>query len=413
MKRPLVGVALLVALCCAMLASSRLAAAAQLNWVAIGDSYSAGVGGAAMGQGPCDRDQEAAYSAQAERLLEGRGMAFSYLLAACSGATASDILNGQIATVGHADIVTMTIGGNDAGFSSWLKLCLASLSCPGSDSINWNDIYQRLIETYVRVREVMPAQGHLFVLTYPVFFANTTRWANRRCPGDADFTHLFAKRLNEAAVRLGDTIYLAIQTANKQVVASGRPGNIHFVDVRPRVVREYLDGRTRRIAYDPTGICSGVPDVLQTMNGLFSGRGDQLTDAFHPTNIGYFNMAVPLANLIQSIFAPSGTGGGGGGPGSGGGPTVPETTGGLTHAWTDYTDAGGSEGPTIPAYTTVQISCKLQGFQVSDGNTWWYRIGSDPWNDGYYASADAFYNNGQTSGSLQGTPFVDPNVPDC
>ena len=27
--------------------------------------------------------------------------------------------------------------------------------------------------------------------------------------------------------------------------------------------------------------------------------------------------------------------------------------------------------------------------------------------------ADAFYNNGQTSGSLRGTPFVDPAVPDC
>jgi len=34
-------------------------------------------------------------------------------------------------------------------------------------------------------------------------------------------------------------------------------------------------------------------------------------------------------------------------------------------------------------------------------------------NGGYYASADAFYNNGQTSGSLHGTPFVDNNVPNC
>ena len=30
-----------------------------------------------------------------------------------------------------------------------------------------------------------------------------------------------------------------------------------------------------------------------------------------------------------------------------------------------------------------------------------------------YASADAFYNNGHTSGSLTGTPFVDNNVPNC
>ncbi len=92
---------------------------------------------------------------------------------------------------------------------------------------------------------------------------------------------------------------------------------------------------------------------------------------------------------------------------------VAETTGGPTHTWTNYTNAGGYEGPTIPAYTTVLISCKLTGFRVADGNTWWYRIGSAPWNNAYYASADAFYNNGQTSGSLKGTPFVDPAVPDC
>jgi len=28
-------------------------------------------------------------------------------------------------------------------------------------------------------------------------------------------------------------------------------------------------------------------------------------------------------------------------------------------------------------------------------------------------TADAFYNNGATSGSLRGTPFVDPAVGDC
>jgi hypothetical protein len=90
-----------------------------------------------------------------------------------------------------------------------------------------------------------------------------------------------------------------------------------------------------------------------------------------------------------------------------------ETTGGETHTWTNYTNAGGYEGPTIPSNATVAIACKLSGFRVEDGNTWWYRIASSPWNGAYYASADAFYNNGQTSGSLKGTPFFDPNIPNC
>lgn len=90
-----------------------------------------------------------------------------------------------------------------------------------------------------------------------------------------------------------------------------------------------------------------------------------------------------------------------------------ETPGGVTHTWTNYTNAGGYEGPQIPAYQTVQVACKLPGFAVADGDTWWYRIASSPWNGEYYASADAFYNNGQTSGSLHGTPFVDGAVADC
>jgi cell wall-associated NlpC family hydrolase len=94
-------------------------------------------------------------------------------------------------------------------------------------------------------------------------------------------------------------------------------------------------------------------------------------------------------------------------------PTFPETTGSVVHTWTDYADAGGSEGPEIPSNATVQILCKVNGFTVADGNTWWYLIASSPWNGAYYGSADAFYNDGATSGSLLGTPFVDPSVPNC
>lgn len=90
-----------------------------------------------------------------------------------------------------------------------------------------------------------------------------------------------------------------------------------------------------------------------------------------------------------------------------------ETVGGVTHTWTNYTNAGGTQGPSIATGQTVQVYCRVQGFRVADGDTWWYRIASPPWSGTYYASADAFYNNGQTSGSLQGTPFVDSSVAGC
>jgi Cutinase len=113
---------------------------------------------------------------------------------------------------------------------------------------------------------------------------------------------------------------------------------------------------------------------------------------------------------------PGGPSGAGTPPPGGGSPPAPtyaETTGGVTHTWTNYSNAGGTQGPSIPSNSTVQIACKVTGFAVADGDTWWYQIASSPWNSAYYASADAFYNNGQTSGSLIGTPFVDPAVPDC
>jgi hypothetical protein len=48
-----------------------------------------------------------------------------------------------------------------------------------------------------------------------------------------------------------------------------------------------------------------------------------------------------------------------------------ETTGGVGHTWTNYTNAGGTQGPSIASNQTVAIACKLTGFRVQDGNTWW------------------------------------------
>ena len=62
---------------------------------------------------------------------------------------------------------------------------------------------------------------------------------------------------------------------------------------------------------------------------------------------------------------------GGGGGGTPPPPTYTETVGGVAHTWTNYTNAGGTEGPSIASNATVQIACKLTGFKVADGNTWW------------------------------------------
>lgn len=83
------------------------------------------------------------------------------------------------------------------------------------------------------------------------------------------------------------------------------------------------------------------------------------------------------------------------------------------NTFTNPANAGAPLGQHVAAYQTIQVSCRLTGFKVADGNTWWYKIASSPWNNAFYAPADNYYNNGQTSGSLSGTPFVDTAVPMC
>jgi hypothetical protein len=142
--------------------------------------------------------------------------------------------------------------------------------------------------------------------------------------------------------------------------------------------------------------------------------------SFYASADAFYNNGQTSGSLSATPFVdpavPSCDGGGGGGtppPPPPPPPTYGETTGGVTHTWTNYSNAGGTQGSSIPSNATVQIACRVNGFAVADGNTWWYRIASSPWSNSFYASADAFYNNGQTSGSLHGTPFVDPNVPTC
>ncbi|KAA2254302.1 SGNH/GDSL hydrolase family protein [Solihabitans fulvus] len=96
------------------------ASAATVNYVALGDSYSSGVGtGDYYGDsGSCYRSPEA-YPAQ-WAANHGANLAFD----ACSGAKTSDVLNNQLGDLNAStNLVTISIGGNDAGFSDVISSC--------------------------------------------------------------------------------------------------------------------------------------------------------------------------------------------------------------------------------------------------------------------------------------------------
>ena len=158
--------------------------------------------------------------------------------------------------------------------------------------------------------------------------------------------------------------------------------------------RKHLGGRAERRRRAQTG----TRDYRRISVDNSGGVTAQTTTPAITTTTSTTTTSTTTASTSTSTAAPT---------------TYSETAGSVAHTWSDYQDAGGTEGSPIAAQQTVQITCKTGGFEVADGNTWWYRIASTPWNNQFYVSADAFYNNGETSGSLQGTPFVDPAVPNC
>ena len=117
---PLVLTVLLAALG-VVLALASPASAAGAHYVALGDSYSSGVGAGEYtdSSGSCDRSPNA-YS----QLWANAHSPASYTSVACSGATTADVLNNQLSALTSATtLVSITIGGNDENFASVMKDC--------------------------------------------------------------------------------------------------------------------------------------------------------------------------------------------------------------------------------------------------------------------------------------------------
>jgi lysophospholipase L1-like esterase len=102
-------------------------AATTVNYVALGDSYSSGLGAGdyISSSGSCDRST----NAYPEQWAAANSPA-TFTSAACSGATTADVINSQVSALrSGTTLVSITIGGNDAGFSRVMETCvLASTS---------------------------------------------------------------------------------------------------------------------------------------------------------------------------------------------------------------------------------------------------------------------------------------------
>jgi lysophospholipase L1-like esterase len=95
-------------------------AAPSTDYVALGDSYSAGTGTNDYDLNASCQRSSLSYPA----LWAAQQGTASFTFAACSGATTSDVRGSQLAGLdAGTDLVTITIGGNDAGFVATVLAC--------------------------------------------------------------------------------------------------------------------------------------------------------------------------------------------------------------------------------------------------------------------------------------------------
>jgi lysophospholipase L1-like esterase len=153
------------------------AGAAGARYVALGDSYSSGVGAGSYdpASGNCQRSSNA-YPAK----WAAAHSPASFNFVACSGATTADVLNSQLGPLDSSTtLVSITIGGNDAGFSSVMETCVlgSDSACltavSGAEAFAQNTLPGRLNTLFSTIHLKAPS-AHVVVLDYPHLYIITS-----------------------------------------------------------------------------------------------------------------------------------------------------------------------------------------------------------------------------------------------
>ena len=148
------------------------AAAAAVNYVALGDSYSSGLGAGSYisSSGSCDRSNNA-YPEQ----WAGRSLA-RLVVSWPAGATTADVISGQVSALSASTtLVSLTIGGNDAGFSSTMETCVlqSTSSCVSAVSKAETIINGTLLsslETALQDIKAHAPSAKIVLLDYPELY---------------------------------------------------------------------------------------------------------------------------------------------------------------------------------------------------------------------------------------------------
>ena len=223
---------------------------ATTDYVALGDSYSSGVG--APGQtGLCLRSPNGY-----PRQWVSRSQPKSFTDLTCGGAVTDDVIDDQVPDIpAGADLISITIGGNDAGFAPTVLSCQISsdAACARTVADAEADIRTTLPgaldRTYAAIKAKAPS-ARVVVLDYPLLFDTSSA----SC-GLTGMSLAKRRALNGGAQVLDDLI-------RERTAAAG----LTFSDVRDE--------------FTGHGICAGSP----YLNGLTVIPPQ---NSFHPNKTGY------------------------------------------------------------------------------------------------------------------------------
>lgn len=243
----------------ALLSLGGAAVAAADDYVALGDSYSSGTGTRTYFHAGCQRSVYA-YPSLVDAAIPETNLTF----VACSGAETSDVLASQVSSLNSGtDWVTITIGGNDAGFADVITECALPgwfSDCPGAlddaEEFIENTLPERLDDVYDAI-DVKAPNATAIVLSYPRLFMGID------CNAGTFFSGSELTRLNEMADLLRDV-------TEERVEAAG--AGFEFADAIPPFIGH--------------AVCSSE----EWLNGLSSPIGE----SFHPNTDGHSDGYAPL-----------------------------------------------------------------------------------------------------------------------
>ncbi len=250
----------LVAVCVGVLVPAAVAAAAP-QYVALGDSYSSGVGTRVFysEEGSCSRSPDA----YGPKIAAARGYTLSFQ--ACSGAKTGDVISKQLGTLSSStSLVTITIGGNDAGFSEVILNCaLYYFTCGSAISTANNYITKTLpgvLDTTYNDIRAKASTAHVVVLGYPHLFTAEGATCNFNF-----LTSSHEKELNHTGDLLDSTI-------SSRAAAHG----FTFVDSRS--------------AFGPHEVCSS--------SEWLNGQSNPLSESYHPNVSGQADFTTQVEGVL-------------------------------------------------------------------------------------------------------------------